>query len=283
MCVRASLRGGPKSRPWTSDHRDKCGLLRRHMYGTRAAADGWQQEYSSFLKSIGFRQGEACQCLFYHDQRGVACSVHGDDFTTAGPKCELDIFEDQLEAKYELKKGGRLGPGPSDCKEITVLNRVIRWTEEGVEYEADPRQAEKSLEGLSLDDTCKARATPGQKPVVDNLKNDKALSVEDHTICRALAARANYLAQDRIDLQFSAKEGCRFMSAPTETPKEALRWLGRFSLGHKRVVYKYPFQRVEGIDVYSDADWSGCPRTRKSTSGGCILCIHHLSARHSPR
>ena len=217
------------------DHRDKCGLLRRHMYGTRAAADGWQQEYSGFLTSIGFRQGEACPCLFYHDKRGLACSVHGDDFTTAGLKCELDVFEDQLEAKYELKKGGRLGPGASDCKELTVLNRVIRWTDEGIEYEADPRQAEKLLEGLSLDDACKARATPGQKPIVDNLKNDKALSVEDHTMFRALAARANYLAQDRIDLQFSAKEVCRFMSAPTETSKEALRWLGRFFLGHKRV------------------------------------------------
>ena len=45
------------------DHREKCGLLRKHMYGTRAAADGWQQEYSGFLRSIGFKQGEACPCL----------------------------------------------------------------------------------------------------------------------------------------------------------------------------------------------------------------------------
>ena len=133
-----------------------------------------------------------------------------------------------------------------------MLNRVIRWTENGVEYEADPRQAEKFLEGLSLDDGCKSRATPGQKPVVEHLENDKALSAGDHTTFRALAARANYLAQDRIDLQFSAKEVCRFMSAPTETSKEALRWMRRFLLGHKRVVYSYPFQRADGIDVYSD-------------------------------
>ena len=32
-----------------------------------------------------------------------------------------------------------------------------------------------------------------------HLKNDKALSAEDHTVFRALAARANYLAEDRID------------------------------------------------------------------------------------
>ena len=66
-------------------------------------------------------------------------SVHGDDFISCGPKCELDWFEEVLESRYELKKGGRLGPGPNDAKEITVLNRVLRWTDAGLEYEADPR------------------------------------------------------------------------------------------------------------------------------------------------
>ena len=85
-------------------------------------------------------------------------------FTTAGPKCEIDWFETLLEQKYELKKGGRLGPGPEDTKELTVLNRVIRWVDGGVEYEADPRQAERLLEGLGLDgDGCKPMATPGVK------------------------------------------------------------------------------------------------------------------------
>ena len=47
----------PKEDP---EHGEKCGFLRKHMYGTRAAADGWQQEYSGFLISIGFTQGQAC-------------------------------------------------------------------------------------------------------------------------------------------------------------------------------------------------------------------------------
>jgi hypothetical protein len=261
--------------PEDPDHGTCCGLLKKHMYGTRAAADGWQQEYSSFLKGIGFIQGMACPCLFLHRARGLAISVHGDDFTTCGPKCEIDWFEDLLEKRYELKKGGRLGPAPTDCKELTILNRVIRWTECGVEYEADPRQAERLLEGLGLDGGCKAVATPGLKPSIDVLKNDGLLSTAGHTIFRALAARGNYLAQDRIDVQFAAKEICRFMSSPTESADTALKRLGRYLLGHKRMIYKYPFQRAGAIDVYSDTDWSGCPRTRKSTSGGCIMIGSH--------
>ena len=258
------------------EHKEKCGLLRKHMYGTRAAADGWQQEYSSFLRSIGFTQGVACPCLFVDSKRHLAVSVHGDDFTTAGPKCEIDRFETLLEQKYELKKGGRLGPGPDDTKELTVLNRVLRWVDGGVECEADPRQGERLLENLCLDgDGCKPMATPGLKAEVEKLKEDQPLSSDEHTVFRAIAARANYLAQDRIDLQFAAKEVCRFMSAPTDTAQAALKRLGRYLLGHKRVVYKYPFQRADCIDVYSDTDWSGCARTRKSTSGGCIIIGQH--------
>ena len=255
--------------------KDMCGLLKKHMYGTRAAADGWQQEYSGFMKSIGFEQGEASPCVFVHRARNLATSVHGDDFTTSGPKVELDWFEAKLESRYELRKGGRLGPGRNDSKEILVLNRAIRWTESGLEYEADPRQAERLLEGLGLDDKCNSTATPGLRALVEQLVDDKAVPVNEVTGFRGQAARANYLAADRIDLQFAAKEVCRYMSAPTETSVAAMKRLGRYLLGHKRLVWTYPYQRAEGVDVYSDTDWSGCPRTRKSTSGGCVMVGSH--------
>jgi hypothetical protein len=32
---------------------------------------------------------------------------------------------------------------------------------------------------------------------------------------------------------------------------------------------------VEGVDVYTDTDWAGCPKTRKSTSGGCVMLGSH--------
>ena len=65
------------------------------------------------------------------------------------------------------------------------------------------------------------------------------------------------------------------MSAPTDSAEGALQRLGRYLLGHKRMVYRYLFQRADSIDVYSDTDWSGCPRTRRSTSGGCIMIGEH--------
>ena len=39
--------------------RGKFAKLMKHMYGTRWAAEGWQEEYSGTLVSIGFTQGLA--------------------------------------------------------------------------------------------------------------------------------------------------------------------------------------------------------------------------------
>ena len=77
--------------PEDEDHEEKCGMLLRHMYGTRAAADGWQEECSSFLVTrLGFKQGISFPCLFRHVDRQIVISVHGDDFTAAGAKHQLD-------------------------------------------------------------------------------------------------------------------------------------------------------------------------------------------------
>ena len=55
-----------------------------------------------------------------------------------------------------------------------------------------------------------------------------------------------------------------------------MRRLGRYLEGHHRVVYDYPWQEAESVEVYSDTYWSGCVKTRKSTIGGCLLLGKHL-------
>ncbi len=66
------------------------------------------------------------------------------------------------------------------------------------------------------------------------------------------------------------------MASPTEHGLQSLKRLGRFFEGRHRLVYHYPWQACGHVDVYSDTDWGGCPRTRKSTSGGCLMLGKHL-------
>ena len=113
----------------------------------------------------------ASACVFRHPSRGLACSVHGDDLTTEGPKDQLDWFVGELRKKYELKEGARLGPGKGDDKEARILNRLVRWTAEGIEYEAGPRQAERIVRDLNLSG-CKSVGSPGVKPSGEQVEAD---------------------------------------------------------------------------------------------------------------
>ena len=65
------------------------------------------------------------------------------------------------------------------------------------------------------------------------------------------------------------------MAKPTEAAWQALKRLCRYLVGLPRLIMHFKWQEVSGVDVYTDTDWAGCPRTRKSTSGGCVILGAH--------
>ena len=67
--------------------------------------------------------------------------AHGDDYVSAGTKDDLQWLEDILSNAYEIKTQ-KLGPGQGSSVKGDVLNRTVRWTEAGREFEADPRHSE---------------------------------------------------------------------------------------------------------------------------------------------
>ena len=98
----------------------------------------------------------------------------------------------------------------------------------------------------------------------------------DFTRFRSQAARANYLGPDCPDMIYAAKEVCRGMSRPTDLHQAALKRMVRYLRSRPRVVFKFEYQQADHIDAYADTDWAGCPRSRRSTSGGCIMAGTHL-------
>jgi len=115
-------------------------------------------------------------------------------------------------------------------------------------------------------------------PIVKETKEEVVeveVELDSHvaTEFRGLAARANYLSLDRPDIQFATKEICREMARPTEKGMLKMKRLARYLLQFPRVVLEYnpSVEECGIIDVYSDSDWAGCVRTRKSTSGGIMM------------
>ena len=170
-----------------------------------------------------------------------------------------------------------------------VLSRVIRRTPEGYELEADLRHAELIVEQLELQ-SCSLVVTPGIDVEVkctaweddEDEPEEDELPAEECTRFRGIAARCNYLQPDRPDIQYAVKEVCRLMSRPTARAWVLLKRIGRYLKGRPRLVWRYCWQApVSIIDVTSDANWAGCRRGRKSTSGGTIMLGSHLIRTYS--
>ena len=112
------------------------------------------------------------------------------------------------------------------------------------------------------------------------------LSPKDATTYRALAARCNYLAQDRADISYASKELCREFSIPNVASFKKLKRLARYLAGLPRLIYRFPWQAMpKDVEVFVDTDFAGCQTTRRSTSGGAALLggclIKHWSKTQS--
>jgi hypothetical protein len=216
----------------------KCGRLIKAMYGTRDAAQNWECEYVEFMESVGFRRGQSTPCVFWHKERGIRAVIHGDDFTLLGNDAALNWFGESIQEKFEVNFRGRPGPGVNDGKSFRILNRIITWKEDGIHYEVDQRHAEIIIRQLGLRDNSNALSTPGIKA---SDGGERRLGERETTLYRAMVARANYLSQDRTDIQFATKEICRKTAEPTIGDWEAMKRLGRYLMGKTRVVNKFDF------------------------------------------
>jgi hypothetical protein len=252
-----------------------CARLVRCLYGTRDAPRRWEAFLAEQLVALGFAKGRASPCCFFHARLGVRCIVHGDDFVLSGTASALDEVKAGMHARFLLKELGRLGGDLGELRELRVLNRIIRWTPQGLKYEADPRHAEILVRGVAGAE--RALSAPGT-----HSKDFEGASVEAElpatiaSLFRSFAARANYLAMDRPDLSQATKELCRRMSAPKAADLQALGRVARYLVGAPRVVYEYPWQHGPALRAYTDSDFAGCVASRLSTSGGAALLGAHL-------
>ena len=254
--------------------------LRRWLYGMRKAANRWEEHYTTKLREVGFVQGTASPVVFFNPTTGVRCVVHGDDFTFSGRHRELDVVRRWMEGWCEIKFRGIMGSADDDVKEREILGRTLRWTVEGLELEADAKHRKILLENCGLDDGSNPAVAPmigSADGATGQVEADQdgggELSPKEASWYRAMVARANYLAQDRMDIQFTTKELSRKMAKPTAEDVGRLKRLVRYLVGAEKVVQKYSRLRTwpSWLEVFGDSDWAACRTTRRSTSGGVVL------------
>ena len=266
-----------------------CWRLEKAMYGTRSAAQDWQHEIKRRMLSIGHLQGKSNPCLFYNPSSEVACLVHGDDFLAVGEESALKQFNEQL-AKEWKKKNTHIGEAEHLGKHMRVMNRIVRiHPRRGITTELDPRHAEILIRDLDVK-SCRAVTTPMTKDnakesvesiteeIYEKARNKKAWrhdsgprgtvhSWQEQTVSQWIAETL---------LPASNKElACR-MSSPSRQDWERLQRLVRFLRHRPRCALWNAYQGTPSeVSCFTDSDWAGCKRTRRSTSGGCMMWESH--------
>ena len=152
-------------------------------------------------------------------------------------------------------------------------------------YEADQRHADLLMAAYGLNVSSKGKAIPWDKanflarqPLAGPFLDEKR-RVEFRSNCM----RCLYLALDRPDIQFTAKEISRAMTSPTVHADETLKATSRYLVSHPRVLGRYPRQEWTGkVLGLTDSNWAACPVSRKITLATYLMLEKHPIFAASP-
>ena len=116
---------------------------------------------------------------------------------------------------------------------------------------------------------CKSISTPVD--TASKLAAQSSDPVADPTEYRSIAGGLQYLTFTRPDISYAVQQICLHMHDPRANHlllvKRVLRYI-RGTADYGLTLYRRTSNKLL---AYSDADWAGCPDTRRSTSGYCVF------------
>ena len=135
------------------------------------------------------------------------------------------------------------------------MGRIVRWTGNGIEFEADPKHRLMVMETFGFKEDSRGLVNNGEKDVKEEAGDDEDMEKKEGTEFRGVVARMNFLSQDCPDLQFPVpvKESSKQMAKPTEGSWKSAKKIARYLVGRERVIWRYDWQE-EGEETYTVAD-----------------------------
>ena len=127
---------------------------------------------------------------------------------------------------------------------------------------------------------CNPTRTPAD---TDSKLGPEGDPISDPTLYRSLAGVLQYLTFTRPDFSYVVHHICLYMHDPREPHLAALKRILRYVRGTLEFGLQLYASSGSSLVAYSDADWAGCPATRRSTSGYCVFLGNNLLSWSSKR
>ncbi|XP_039778621.1 uncharacterized mitochondrial protein AtMg00810-like [Panicum virgatum] len=107
--------------------------------------------------------------------------------------------------------------------------------------------------------------------------------VHDPMLYRSSIGALQYLTLTRSDLTYAVQQACLHMHDPMDVHWILVKWILRYVRGTVTKGLQLRRSTLPMVVTYSDANWAGCPDTRRSMSGFCIFFGDSLVSWSSKR
>lgn len=272
---------------WQEQFRDEAGgsgqlwQMLRVLYGRRKAPRMWLDFLGGLLvEHCGMVRSRSAPHFFRSCDGQVVLEVHMDDIYGCGPSARLSTLVGALRREVEIKHAHVFEPGSEDG--FMHLRRERYLVPAGCYIRANPSYIDKAAEVMGMMDS-----KPAPTPLAGNDRNDGeeqgvALGKEEHHLYRKVVGVLLYVAHDRGDVAYAVRLLAMDLVSPTEDSWRRLKRVVRY-LYHTRNLATY-FPQGDGnpmkeLTVFTDSDWAGDRRTRKSASCAvlvvedCVLAV----------
>jgi hypothetical protein len=244
-----------------SNHPDFVCKLNKSLYGFKQAPHAWFLRFTAFLSKIGFIAAKSDSSLFIMHQGShtTYLLLYVDDIVlTTSSSPLLTKIINGLQQEFSMTD---LGPLQH------FLGIAVTRSQSGL-FLSQEQYAVELLDKANM-----SNCNPCVTLVGTATKLSSAIGkpLENATEYRSLAGALQYLTLTRPDISYAVQQVCLFMHSPTEAHFQLLKRILRYIRGmtkHGLMIHK-----SANLDIvaYSDADWAGCPDTRRSTSGYCVF------------
>lgn len=235
--------------------------LKRSLYGLKQAPRVWFEKFQSTLLGFSFTQSQYDPSLFLQrTSKGiVVLLVYVDDIVVTGSDQEvISTIKQLLHSTFRMKDLGQL---------TYFLGLEVHYQPKGI-FLNQHKYIQDLIQLASL-----TNVTSVDTPMEVNVKyrRDEGDLLEDPTLYRKLVGSLIYLTTTRPDISFAVHTVSKFMQSPRHLHLSAVHRIIRYLIGTSKRGLFFPTGSSLQLQAYSDADWAGCPDTRKSTTGWCMF------------
>nr|GEU69396.1 hypothetical protein [Tanacetum cinerariifolium] len=240
------------------DHPQKVYKVVKALYGLHQAPRASYARLSTFLLKNGYRRGTIDKTLFIKkDSKDIMLvQVYVDDIifgTTRKDWCEE--FETLMQSKFKISSMGPL---------TFFLGLQVNQRPDGI-FIYQEKYVADILRKFDLANSKLASTPIEPQKIREKNVPDEPISVH---LYRSMIGCLMYLTATRPDFMFAVCAAARHQVTPKTSKLLSVKRIFKYLTTYPKLGLWYPQDSLFDLEAFSDSDYAGANRDKKSTTGG---------------